>query len=175
MEKTIFKGKVISLYERKIRNRKGKIYNLEVIKHPGAVLIVPFLSRSKIILIKQLRPVIKKYLWELPAGTLRTPSETVKKKKETFFSCAKRELEEETGYQAKRITYLGEIYPAPGYSNEKIKIFKAEKLIKTKTSFDEDENIEVVILEINKIQKMCERKKITDAKTLSALALAKII
>ena len=113
--KNKFNGKLIKVFEKKTLLPNSETINLEIVKHPGAVLIIPFLSKEKIILIKQYRPVMKEYLYELPAGTLE--------KKESTRVCAKRELIEETGYRANKIRKIGKIYPCPGYSTEKIIIF----------------------------------------------------
>ena len=78
------------------------------------------MSKDKIVFMRQFRPALRKYIYELPAGTL-DPNESVA-------ICAKRELIEETGLRAKKITKVGQIYPVPGYSMEIIHIFKAEGL-----------------------------------------------
>ncbi len=99
MPKTIVPGRVITLEHKKISLPNGYIVKMDVIKHIGAALIVPFINRDKVILLRQYRPVIKKYLYELPAGTVE--------KGETPLTCAKRELTEETGYAAGKFTLLG--------------------------------------------------------------------
>lgn len=167
MRKRIFKGRLINLYIDKRRLPGGYIANLEVIKHPGAVLIVPFLNKDRIILIKQYRPVINSYIWELPAGTLH--------KNEEPFKCAKRELEEETGYQAKSLKRVGFIYTAPGYTTEKILIFVAQGLRKIESKKELDEVINPRVFNKRDIKKLLLSGKITDAKTISALKLARIV
>ncbi|MBI4846135.1 MAG: NUDIX hydrolase, partial [Candidatus Omnitrophica bacterium] len=112
-----FNGRLIKVYEHKCVLPNGYPVKLEIVKHPGAVLIVPFISKNKIIMLKQYRPVIKKYIFELPAGTLA--------EKEKHLICARRELKEETGYIAKKFVRIGEIYPACGYTTERIIIFTA--------------------------------------------------
>ncbi len=92
----------------------GNSVQLDLIVHPGAALIVPFLGKDRIILLRQWRAVLNKYLLELPAGTLD--------KGESILTCAKRELIEETGYASQKMTKLGRIYPVPGYSTEIIHI-----------------------------------------------------
>lgn len=84
----------------------GHRIEIELVDHPGAVVIIPFLSRDKIILLRQFRPVIKKYLYELPART--------KERSESALRCARREIIEETGYAPRRLTRLGFIYSVPG-------------------------------------------------------------
>jgi len=93
----------------------GKSSYFEEVEHPGAVLIVPFIG-EKVVLIKQYRGVIGKFIWELPAGKIDPP--------ETPLACAKRESAEEIGYRIGDIKRLGFIYTTPGFSDEKIVIYK---------------------------------------------------
>ena len=153
----------ISLFTKKIRLPNGNSVTLELIEHPGAVLIIPFKNRDKIILLRQFRPVINSYLYELPAGTL--------KKGERPQACARREIKEETGFAAGKINRLGIIYPVPGYSTEKITIFKAEKLDKVDSSPEYDEVISTMIVTKGKVKRLFNTGKITDAKTISAFAM----
>ncbi len=161
--KTIYKGRLLHLAIGKKLLPNGYLARFEIIKHPGAALVVPFLTKDKIILLKQLRPVINSYIYELPAGTLD--------KNEPPLSCARREIIEETGYAAKKFTKLGEIYPVPGYSTEKITIFKAESLTKRHRIPEQDEIIESFEFDKKKIKKLFKSGKIIDAKTICALAL----
>lgn len=163
----VFKGKLLKVFVRKERLPNGFLATFEMIKHPGAALIIPFLTKDKIIMLRQLRPVIKSYIYELPAGTLG--------KNESAVSCARREIVEETGYSAGRFTLLGKIYPVPGYSTEKIIIYKAEDLAKAKRVAENDEVIKTHILTRRAIKKLFERGRIVDAKTISALAMCGII
>ena len=164
--KYAFKGKLLKVYTEKKKFPNGYVGKLEIVKHPGAVLIIPFLSRDKIVLIKQYRPVINSYIWELPAGTLS--------KGENPLACAKRELVEEIGYEAKSWKKIGYIYPAPGYTTEKIAIFKASRLKKVPCDRQEDELITSSIFTTKKLQKLVKSSNLVDAKTLAALKLAYI-
>ena len=101
----IYKGRLISLRLQEVILPNGFKVRLELITHPGAALVVPFLSRNRIIMLRQFRPAINSYLYELPAGTRNV--------KETPLECAKREILEETGYRADKFHLLGEIYPVP--------------------------------------------------------------
>lgn len=159
----VYDGKLIKLAKESKRLPNGYIAELEIIKHPGAVLIVPFLNKDKVILLWQFRPVVKSYLYELPAGTLG--------KKEQPLHCARRELIEETGYSAAKLSLLGKIYPVPGYSTEKIIIYKAEGLKKTKRLIQEDEVIENRIFNKGEIRQLFKKGLIVDAKTISGFAM----
>lgn len=162
-EKIIFKGRLLKLAHKDIKLPNGYVAHFEIVKHPGAVLVIPFLTKDKIILLRQLRPVIGIYLYELPAGTLD--------KNEKPVTCAHREIIEETGYAAKKVTYLSYIYPVPGYSTEKIHIFKAEGLYKKDRIPEKDEIIEHFVLTKKEIKKLFKSGRIIDAKTISALSL----
>lgn len=158
----VFKGRLLNVFVQKVKLPHGYVATFETIKHPGAALIVPFISRDKIIMLRQLRPVIKSYIYELPAGTLN--------KGESTLSCARREIVEETGYSAKKFTLLGRIYPVPGYSTEKILIYKAEGLVKRHHEVEPDEVIEACVFTRSKIRKLFKAGRIVDAKTICALA-----
>ena len=157
-----YKGKLLRLFERKVILPNKLAVTLEIIKHPGAALIIPFISEKEVIFLKQFRPVVDDYLYELPAGTLE--------KSELPLNYAKREIIEETGFSAGKFTYLGYIYPVPGYSTEKIYIYKAEKLVKKVKIPEIDEIIETVKLKKNKVEHFLKSGKIVDAKTICALA-----
>ena len=133
------------------------------VEHIGACAIIPLISKDKVILIKQFRIALEKYIWEIPAGTLE--------KKEKPEKCAKRELIEEIGYKAGRLKKLGEIYPAVGYSDEVLHIFKATDLIKTQVMQEKDEIIEPKMFTRPQIGKMIRSGKIRDSKTISAFAM----
>lgn len=165
--KKIFSGKLLKLYVERKKFPNGYVSDFEIVKHPGAILVIPFLEKDKIVLIRQFRPVIRSYIWELPAGTLG--------KNENPLCCAKRELIEEIGYKAKEWKKIGYIYPAPGYTTEKIIIYTARNLIKEMLCPEEDEMITPVVLSKNKIRLLIKSGKIVDAKTLAALTLGDII
>jgi len=162
-KKSIFKGKLVKLHTERRRLPNGYVATLEVITHPGAALIVPFLSKNEIIFLRQYRPVINSYIYELPAGTLD--------RGESPFVCAKREIIEETGYAARRIKRIGFIYPAPGYTNEKITIFIAEGLCKKETKMCADEVLRSFSVDKARTKKLLKDGKIVDAKTICALAM----
>lgn len=161
-EKEVYKGKLLHLYKKKIKLPHGRLGNFEVIKHPGAALIVPFVSKTKVIILKQLRAVIGKYIYEFPAGTIDN--------NEKPLSCATREIIEETGFAANKFTKIGKIYPVPGYSTEIIHMYKAEGLIKKAHNFDEDEVIESEVMTKTQLIKLFKSGKIIDSKTICALA-----
>ena len=160
----IYKGRLISLRLQEVTLPNGFKVKLELIKHPGAALVVPFLSAARILILRQFRPVINSYLYELPAGTLDAG--------ETPLECAKREIIEETGYRADKFYFLGDIYPVPGYSSEKISIYKARGLKKvSEVKGAADEVLENHVFTRRELKAVFKAGRLKDAKTISALAL----
>lgn len=166
--RSVFKGKILlDVHLDTVKLPNGTEVCLECVKHPGAAAIVPFLKRDEIVLIRQYRPVVDKYLWEIPAGTLR--------KGESPIGCAKRELEEEIGYRAGSIKYLSYIYTTPGFTDERIYLFKASRLAKVDVMPDADEILSIKSFKINDVRGMLKSKEITDAKTLAGFVMCGII
>lgn len=170
-EKTItsknrFTGRLLKLDVITVKLPDGNFTTREIVKHPGAVAVLPFL-KDKIVLIKQYRKPIGKILYEIPAGTLNPKEQPVK--------CAQRELIEEIGYRALNLKKLLKIYPSPGYTDEVIHLFIAKNLKRATACCDSDEFIKVEVLTKNQIRKLFKDKKITDAKTILALSLLNII
>lgn len=163
MKRILFKGNFISLVSEKVLLPNGTGVILDKIIHPGAVLIVPFVSDDKIVLLRQYRPVIGKYLYEFPAGTLKPG--------EPLLECARRELLEETGYTAFALEKIGVIYPVPGYSTEKITIFKATGLAPGRRHAEPDEIITIRILSKSQLRSLLEKGAMNDAKTICALSM----
>jgi len=156
----VFEGKMINVRVDRVRLPDGKESTREVVDHPGAVVIVPVLG-EKILFVEQYRYPIEQVLLELPAGKL-DPGESPEE-------CAKRELEEETGYKAKKLSYLGKIFTTPGFTTEVIHIFAAEDLEKTTQNTDPDEFIEVKELHIEEVLSLLRNAEIEDSKTICAL------
>ena len=161
---SIHQGKVFKLIRENVTLENGTTTDVEFIEHPGATAVIPFLDDNRIVLLKQYRHALKKYIWEIPAGTLDP--------KEEIISCAKRELIEETGYSAAQWHRLGEITPVPGYSNERIHIFLATELQPANQNLDEDEVIQVQAVDFLKAIEMIGDGEIQDAKSIAGLFLA---
>ncbi len=141
-------------------NTKAAIKEFEKLQFiPAESVVVPVKDDGKIILVKQFRYPLQKTLIELPAGKLD--------KGEDPLVCATRELEEETGYKAKEIKKLGEIYTAPGYCTEVLHIYSANGLIPGNHNREEGEHgMEILEFSIGEIEKMISDGEITDAKTI---------
>lgn len=161
---TIHKGRVYELVSENITLDNGVTTDTEFIHHPGATAIVPMLDETQIILINQYRHALRKFIWEIPAGTLNP--------RETAISCARRELIEETGYSAQLWKPLAEITPVPGYSDERIYIYLASDLELAGQSLDSDEILNVHALKFEDALNMIRHGEIQDSKTISGLFLA---
>lgn len=160
----LYKGKVFQLVSENITLENGVTTDMEFVLHPGAAAIVPMLNEKKVLLINQYRHALRKFIWEIPAGTLDP--------KESAVTCAQRELIEETGYSAKKWQKLGEITPVPGYSNERICIFLATEMKPATQNLDEDEILNVREVKFDEALNMIHRGEIQDGKTISGLFLA---
>jgi len=140
--------------------RSGKRIRLD---HPQASAVIPFLSDNRIIMVKQFRYALGRETLEIPAGKL-DPGEGP-------MSCAKRELREETGYEADEITPITTYAPAIGYSNELIHIFSGRNLRKVESNIDDLEIGAVEVIRIEEIKRMVKRGLIIDGKTLLGLSM----
>src|SRR4051812_15940582 len=134
-KQVLYKGKKINLEVHHLQNDSGKRTQREIVVHPGAVVILPFLNDKSILLIRNRRYAIQEILLELPAGTLEHG--------ELPMNCAGRELQEETGYLATRIKPIGNFYSSPGIMTERMYAFAAFGLQKTSPVLEEGEEIEV--------------------------------
>ncbi|GAB0280165.1 NUDIX hydrolase [Staphylococcus pseudintermedius] len=156
----IYKGKIIEVEKHKVSLPNNETAYREVVKHNGAVAICALTPDQQVILVKQYRKALEQELLEIPAGKLE-PGEDRE-------SAAMRELEEETGYKAKKLTLIGEVYGTPGFSNEKISVYFADNLVEGKVNLDEDEFVEKVLYSLDDVKKAVEARTIEDAKTFIA-------
>ena len=154
----IFSGRLIDLYFDHIELPNGKSSTREWIKHPGAVCIIPILPDGNLCLIRQYRYGPRAEFIEIPAGKLDVGEDPL--------VCAKRELEEEIGYIAGKLTFLTNIHPAIGFSNEKMWMYLAENLILSKQNLDQDEFLELYPIPVKKAIDLIYEGKITDVKTV---------
>ena len=147
------------LYDLELAN--GHRFTLELLRHPGASAVVPFLDDERILLIRQYRFAADATIWEIPAGK-REPDEPPE-------VCAARELEEETGYRAGRLERTGEILTTPGFSDECIHLFCAYELSRGNEAREPSELIELRDVQLSEAIAMIQRGEITDSKTVVAL------
>ncbi|MCE5303460.1 MAG: NUDIX hydrolase [Planctomycetaceae bacterium] len=141
----------------------GQQHIRQVVRHPGAVVILPLLDGDRVCLLRQYRVAVRQTLIELPAGTLEPGEDPA--------DCARRELAEETGYRAGRIEPLLTFYMSPGILDEQMHLYVATSLQPGPTSFDAGEDIQPLLCTWPQALEMVRTGKITDGKTLVALLL----
>ncbi|RFB17058.1 NUDIX hydrolase [Bacillus sp. HNG] len=167
-EKTIsrdvlFEGKVIDLHIEEVELPNGNTSRRELIKHPGAVAILAITNDRKLVMVQQYRKALEKVIVEIPAGKLE--------KGEAPEVTAKRELEEETGYDCETLTPLISFYTSPGFADELVHLFIAKGLKKMENpaGLDEDEFVDVLEVTLEEAVDLIKEKKIYDAKTAYAV------
>jgi len=165
--KTVYKGSYLTLNSDEVLLPNGNTSTREWIKHPGAVCCIPILPDGKIGLIKQYRYAVKEQMIEIPAGKLD--------QNEIPEKCALRELEEEIGYQSNKLTLLANIHPAIGFTDEKMWLYLAEDLVKTKQSLDADEFLYLFPTKLEEAVEMVWKGEITDVKTIIGILWAQRI
>jgi len=162
----IYTGRILNLDVDTVRFPDGSVGELEMIRHPGAAAVVPFVDDPRkedpeVLMIHQFRHAADGYVWEVPAGRL-DPGEEPE-------ACARRELEEEAGVIAASLERLTTIFTTPGFTDERIHLFLATGLGPGAASREADEFVEVRQLRWSNVLQLAERGEITDSKTLVSL------
>lgn len=164
----VYHGRIISVDLDEVRFPDGSTGTLEMIRHPGASAVVPVLGEPgddpEVLLIRQYRYAADQFLYEIPAGRL-DPGESPA-------DCARRELQEETGYSAERVEHVFTMYTTPGFTDEKIHLFVATGLVAGQAHREADEFMELVPTRLSRALSMVEQGEIQDAKTALALLYA---
>lgn len=165
----VYTGRIINLDVDTVRFPNGSVGELEMIRHPGASAVVPFLSDPagddpQVLLIRQYRYAAERYLYEIPAGRL-DPGEAPA-------DCARRELREETGCEAQGVEHLLTMYTTPGFTDEKIHVFMAVGLTRGEVAREADEFIEVETMLLSRALSLVQQGEIQDAKTALGLLYA---
>jgi ADP-ribose diphosphatase len=163
--KKLFTGQSIELVQDYVVEPSGRSTTREVVRHPPAVVVLPMINKSDIVLIRQYRYAVDEFLWELPAGSVENG--------ESILAAGGRELEEETGYHAGAVSELARFYSAPGFTDEQMHLILASQLTKTEAHPDSDESIECHAISREKVFAMLFGGDIIDAKTIAGLLLAK--
>lgn len=160
----IFTGKVISLQVDEVELPNGRTSKRELVKHPGAVAILPLTDDKKIVMVEQFRKPLEKTIVEIPAGKLEKGEEPA--------DTARRELEEETGYACEQLEWLISFYTSPGFADEIVHLYVAKGLFKKEgaAGLDEDEFVNVVELTLDEAIQYVKEQKIYDAKTAYAVS-----
>lgn len=166
----VHNGRIVKLSVDTVRFPDGSTGELEMIRHPGAAAVLPVVGSAaeedpEILLLRQYRYASGGYLYEVPAGLPLGPEEE-------WDACAHRELEEETGHVASRMTRLTRIFTTPGFTDEVIHLYVAEGLGKGESKLDDDEFVEVLRMRFSQALEMVRTGEVTDGKSVATLLFA---
>lgn len=166
--KEIYNGKIISLKVDDVTLPNGETGKREIVNHPGAVAVIAITAEGKLVVVEQYRKALERSIIEIPAGKLEPGEEPA--------TTAARELEEETGYGCKELTYLQSFATSPGFADEVIHLFVARELyqIENRAAMDEDEFVELMEITVEEGEQMVAEQKIFDAKTAFAILWLKM-
>ena len=161
----VYAGKVFNVDRDHVRLPNGRATTVDIVRHSRSVVLIPVPESGKLILIKQFRYPVNRFLWEFPAGSVDEG--------ETPVAAARRECHEEIGLVPSTIVRLSALYPTPGYCDEEMVFFRVSGLEKTDepAHVDEDEDIEAQTFELREVREMVRRGEIVDMKTVVALTL----
>jgi len=159
--KILYEGKVFSVRQDRIVEPGGIEVTRDIVVHRGSVVLLPVFPDGSILLVRQYRHAIGAMLWELVAGRLE-PGESKS-------AGARRELIEETGYTARRVKQILEIFPSPGFVTERMWIFAATGLQRGVARPEEDERIAAKQFSLAALEKMMRRGSLHDAKSVAAI------
>lgn len=159
--KVVFKGRVFGVRRETVIEPGGVEAIREIVTHPGSVVVLPVFADGRVLMIRQYRHSVRQYLWELVAGS-KDPGES-------FEEGAHRELLEETGYTARQMRKLLDLFPTPGFVSENMVIFLAEGLKLGKAQPEADEKIKLRIFGLREIEDWVRVGKIRDAKSVAGI------
>jgi ADP-ribose pyrophosphatase len=161
----VFDGPIFRVERERVRLPNGRTATLDVVRHRGSVVLIPQPSRREVILVRQYRHAIRKWIWELPAGSL-DPGEAPRR-------AARRECEEEVGLTPRRLARVGTLYPTPGFCDEVMVYYRCEDLVAPRraAALDEDEQLEPRTFTLNAVRRMIARGEIVDMKTVVGMDL----
>ncbi len=164
----IFSGKVINLQVDEVELPNGKTSRREIIKHPGAVAVIAITPDQKLVMVEQYRKALEKSIIEIPAGKLEQGEEPA--------LTARRELEEETGYECENLELILSFYTSPGFADEIVYLYEATGLTKKEqpAACDEDEFVEVLEITVEEAERYIKEQRIHDAKTAYAVQYMKM-
>lgn len=166
----VYDGRIVRLSVDRVRFPGGSEGELEIVRHAGAAAVVPLLDDGdpgdpEVLLVRQYRYAGGGYLYEVPAGMPESADEG-------WEACARRELEEETGYRAGGLRYLTRIYTTPGFTDEVIHLFLARELAPGSQRHDDDEFMEIAPFPLSRVLEMIRDGEIVDGKSVAALLYA---
>lgn len=165
--RTVYEGRIFNLDVDRVELPTGHTVDMEIVRHPGSVVLLPMPSDQEIILIRQYRYTIDQWIWEVPAGSLKPAEDPAR--------AAARECEEEIGLAPARVERLRSFYPTPGFCNEEMIFFRCTDLRQpapdSDARKDADEDLEPKTFTLQEARDMVRRGEIVDLKTAVALTL----
>ncbi len=166
-QREVYRGRIFTLSVDRVTLPSGHTATMEVVRHPGSVVLLPMPAPGRLILIRQYRYSIDRFIWELPAGSLK-PGEDPR-------LGAARECEEEVGLVPGTLDEIGELFPTPGFCDEWMKFYRCTGLTPpppdSTAAQDEDEVIEPATFDVDEVRRMIKAGDIVDMKTVAGLAL----
>lgn len=168
--RTVHQGRIFRLDIDRVRLPGGHVVEMELVHHPGSVVLLPQPSPGEILLVRQYRHAVRRWMWEAPAGTLKPGEDPV--------AAATRECEEETGVVPATVTYLATFYPTPGFCDETMAFFRCTGLHApapdSTVRKDEDEELEPQTFSLDEALRMLARGEIVDMKTALGLQMLRL-
>ena len=158
---SIYDGRIIKVKVDDVLLPNGKTAKREIVNHQGAVAVLALTNDGKLIAVRQFRKPLEKTIVEIPAGKLERGEDPL--------DCAKRELEEETGYQAAKYEHISSFYPSPGFAAVLLHLCLATDVTEGEVNPDEDEFVEVLHLTLDEAKELHAKEEIRDAKTVLSL------
>ena len=157
----LYRGRAVNLRMDTVEKSDGKTTTREVVEHSNCVAVVVVDEQGNVLLVRQYRYPVGKFLLEIPAGGIDPNEEPI--------DCVRRELQEEIGYFPQKIEELGGFYSVPGYGTEYLHCYLATDLVPSRLIAEDSEGIEVVRVPISKITQLITSSEICDAKSIAAL------
>ncbi|MEW5983991.1 MAG: NUDIX hydrolase [Acidobacteriota bacterium] len=163
-----FAGRIFSVTVDRVRMPNGREVTLDIVRHPGSVVLIPMQDAGHVVLIRQYRYALERWIWELPAGGLEAGEDPA--------TAAARECEEEVGLVPGRVELLGAWYPTPGFVTEVMTYYRLTELRAPdphgpRAERDEDEDLRVQVFSVERAREMVDRGEIVDLKTAWGLTL----
>ncbi len=166
--RTVFEGRIFTVTADRVRLPNGRTVTMEVVRHPGSVVMIPLQDATRVVLIRQYRYALDRWIWELPAGSLEPGEDPA--------AAAARECEEEIGLVPSVVELVGSLYPTPGFCTEVMHFYRLTGLSAPRPGaprahLDEDEDLRAEVFTVEEARRMVRRGDITDLKTAWGLTL----
>ncbi len=159
--KVVYKGRVFGVRQDRVVEPGGGVVTRDVVAHSGSVVLLPVFPDGRVLLVRQYRHAVGRFLWELVAGRIEPG--------EKLLAAARRELLEETGYSAKRYRKLLDVFPTPGFVSERMAVYAAEELRRGPAQPDSDERITTRKFSLSQLERMMRRGTLRDAKSIAGI------